>query len=177
MRIHCLMYWKSTIIGLMAFILLTVSGISWSRDLNMTNFGSETPTPAQIKEALKPNRSWRGIKKVKKAVSMELKFDFDSYRLSAEAEKIVNILGIAMQDQEFSQYSFLIEGHTHATGSQDYNKILSEKRAENVKQYLVNRFGIDPIRVRTVGRGELDLLDKSNPESSINRRVQVVNLQ
>ncbi|MDP1525032.1 MAG: OmpA family protein [Rhodocyclaceae bacterium] len=44
-------------------------------------------------------------------------------------------------------------GHTDRFGSEAYNQLLSERRAESVKSYLVGR-GIEPNRITTEGRGE-----------------------
>ncbi len=44
-------------------------------------------------------------------------------------------------------------GHTDRFGSEAYNQLLSERRAEAVKSYLVGR-GIEPIRITTEGKGE-----------------------
>lgn len=46
----------------------------------------------------------------------------------------------------------VIEGHTDAKGDDDYNKRLSEARAEAVEEYL-NRNGVDAARLRTIGLG------------------------
>jgi len=48
----------------------------------------------------------------------------------------------------------LIEGHTDNTGSDQYNLQLSQKRAESVRQYLINNFSIAPDRLSAKGFGE-----------------------
>ena len=66
----------------------------------------------------------------------------------------------------------LIEGHTDALGTPQYNLQLSRKRAEAVKRYLVGEHGLDASRLKTIGYGEgrpMDGADASKPE---NRRVQ-----
>ncbi|MFO7816922.1 MAG: OmpA family protein [Thermodesulfobacteriota bacterium] len=54
---------------------------------------------------------------------------------------------------EFPDAMAMVEAHTDSTGPAEYNKKLSEKRAEAVKAYLVNK-GIDAGRISAVGMGE-----------------------
>ena len=73
--------------------------------------------------------------------------------------------------------TFVIEGHTDATGSDDYNLDLSKRRAESVKQWLVANMGIAPERIETVGLGSTKLIvpgDKGIDEQQPNRRVEIV---
>lgn len=65
----------------------------------------------------------------------------------------------------------LIEGHTDAVGSASSNQLLSERRAESLKRLLVNRFGISPRALETVGYGEEFLLVQTQNEDWRNRRV------
>jgi len=47
-----------------------------------------------------------------------------------------------------------VEGHTDSSGADAYNKALSQRRAESVKNMMVNRFNISRDRVTAVGYGE-----------------------
>ena len=69
----------------------------------------------------------------------------------------------------------MLEGHTDATGSDPYNQALSERRADAVRDYLVEQHHIEPQRLVAVGKGKKDLLDPANPEAAVNRRVRVIN--
>ena len=73
--------------------------------------------------------------------------------------------------------TFIIEGYTDAYGSDDYNLDLSQRRAESVKQYLVQVIGINSAQIETHGYGKTKLLtspDASIEEQQINRRVVIV---
>jgi outer membrane protein OmpA-like peptidoglycan-associated protein len=73
--------------------------------------------------------------------------------------------------------TFSIEGHTDATGTQEYNQALSERRAAAVKAWLVEKFNIAPERIATIGFGSTKLIvpsDKSIEEQRPNRRVEIV---
>ena len=63
---------------------------------------------------------------------------------------------------------FILSGFTDAKGSETYNQGLSERRADAVKQFLSEKYGIAPSNLVTVGYGQ-------NPFAAENRRVQVTN--
>lgn len=65
-----------------------------------------------------------------------------------------------------------IEGHADATGSEDVNLPLSQKRAEAVKDYLVKN-GADPGMLQAVGMGSKALKVAKDPTAAENRRVEI----
>lgn len=69
----------------------------------------------------------------------------------------------------------MIEGHADSRGPEKYNMVLSEKRAEQVRQHFL-RSGISADRLGTLGYGETSPLDTSEtPEAwTRNRRVEFV---
>ena len=71
-----------------------------------------------------------------------------------------------------------VKGHTDTVGSAEANQILSERRAAAVRDYLINKFGVDPSRLVAVGLGQTQLLvpTPDNTPNAQNRRVQVVNI-
>jgi outer membrane protein OmpA-like peptidoglycan-associated protein len=75
--------------------------------------------------------------------------------------------------QAYPEVKVEIRGHTDSQGPAGFNLELSHKRADSVKQYLVNS-GIDPSRVATVGVGEEEpVSSNSTPEGRAqNRRIE-----
>ncbi|REK47100.1 MAG: hypothetical protein DWQ48_13725 [Bacteroidetes bacterium] len=75
-------------------------------------------------------------------------------------------------------YKILIEGHTDNTGSASANKVLSQKRADVVKEYLQKRM-IDEYRIRSFGHGsEKPIATNSTAEGrKLNRRVEFTVLE
>lgn len=71
---------------------------------------------------------------------------------------------------------FLIEGHTDATGSEEFNLALSEARAASVKQALVDTYDINPRNLVVKGYGEAYLKIPTQGPEARNRRVTVLNL-
>jgi outer membrane protein OmpA-like peptidoglycan-associated protein len=67
----------------------------------------------------------------------------------------------------------MIEGHTDADGAEDANLSLSQKRAEAVKNALVNIYSVDPGRLQTIGKGESVPVGDNNTADgkAENRRV------
>ena len=99
---------------------------------------------------------------------------FNSSRSSFKSgisDKLDAIVGIM---KEFSKATFLIEGHTDSTGSVSLNDKLSTKRANAVKDYLVQN-GIDASRLETKGSGESNPIDsnKTRAGRANNRRVEI----
>ena len=73
--------------------------------------------------------------------------------------------------------TFLVAGHTDATGGEAYNQDLSERRADSIKRYLTEKYGINGSDLVTVGYGRSKLKDPTQPMAEANRRVQVVNME
>ena len=110
------------------------------------------------------------------SVDMEVYFAYDSAAIGQNAVGSLYTLGQALSDPRLRGQTFLIAGHTDATGSDAYNQVLSERRAWSVKAFLVEAFHLNPQSLIAVGYGEEQLKDWYNPASGVNRRVQIVNL-
>jgi outer membrane protein OmpA-like peptidoglycan-associated protein len=110
------------------------------------------------------------------SVNLYVNFAYDSAELASDARIILDRLGYALVDDRLKEFSFMIEGHTDAHGSESYNQGLSERRAHTVQRYLIENFGIAETRLQSRGFGKTRLLDPARPEDGVNRRVQVVNL-
>ena len=68
---------------------------------------------------------------------------------------------------------FLIEGHTDAVGAEDYNLMLSDRRAETVALALTEYFDVPPENMVVQGYGEYDLRVQTQAAERANRRVAV----
>ena len=87
-------------------------------------------------------------------------------------------LGTVLSWPQYAEYRIQIEGHTDSLGAAQRNQLLSEKRVQSIKQYLVQRFHITPERLHAVGYGaSRPIAPNHTPEGrSQNRRVEVINL-
>ena len=88
----------------------------------------------------------------------------------------VQALGRALTNPDLKGSTFIVAGYTDAVGSEAYNQDLSERRADSIKRYLTDKFGIAGTDLVTVGYGKTKLKDPSHPTAEVNRRVQVVNM-
>ena len=110
------------------------------------------------------------------SIDLEINFNYDSATIGAQARSSVEALGRALTNPDLKGSTFLLAGHTDAAGGDAYNQALSERRADAVKQYLVDKFGIVASDLVTVGYGKSRLKKPDTPLDGANRRVQVVNL-
>ena len=112
------------------------------------------------------------------AVNLTVNFANGSAELTPAAIRTLDELGRALSSKDLADYRFRIEGHTDTVGSLDYNRALSERRAEAVVDYVAKKYGVDPSRLQAVGMGEDGLLVPTPPQTAEprNRRVQVINL-
>lgn len=105
------------------------------------------------------------------AFALQVQFPFNSAEIQPEMFEALDAVaeGIRLAGK---QIHIVIEGHTDASGAADYNLLLSKRRAESVKNYLVLRHGLPASGFRVVGKGKFDPLVRDNPFAPENRRVQ-----
>jgi outer membrane protein OmpA-like peptidoglycan-associated protein len=113
----------------------------------------------------------------KPKIDLEINFDYNSADISAKSLSSVQALGRALSNAELKGSTFVVAGHTDASGGEEYNQNLSERRAESSKKYLVDKYGINGTDLVTVGYGKSKLKDPAQPMAEANRRVQVVNME
>jgi outer membrane protein OmpA-like peptidoglycan-associated protein len=116
------------------------------------------------------------IAKTSPKIDLQIHFDFDSAAITPKAEPQLEQLGQALSGSELNGATILLGGHTDAKGSDDYNQELSERRAEAVRRYLIDKFHIPGQNLTAVGYGKQDLANKDDPYAAENRRVMIVNL-
>lgn len=117
------------------------------------------------------------IVKDKPKIDLEINFDYNSDRISAKSLASVQTLGRALASPDLKGSTFILAGHTDAAGGDAYNQDLSERRADSIKRYLVEKANIPAADLVTVGYGKSKLKDPANPLAEVNRRVQVVNME
>lgn len=103
---------------------------------------------------------------------LNVPFEFNSADLTPSARAQLDELARAIRMGP-ETWAFEVAGHTDAVGEQRYNRRLSILRARAAVEYLRDEHGIDPSRLEPVGYGEERLLDGLDPDSGVNRRVEV----
>ena len=116
------------------------------------------------------------IAATKPKIDLEIQFDYNSAAIRTSSMPAVQELGKALSNAGLKGSTFVVAGHTDAAGGEEYNQNLSERRADSIKKYLVDKYGINGSDLVTVGYGKSKLKDPANPVSEVNRRVQVVNM-
>ncbi len=182
---------KMLIPTLVSGLLFTASPASLG-ETTAANIGKRIPSKAEIIDLLSPSPAdtqasldselpTRGLhlwpnepEPEKKAVSLEVRFAFDSAELTEEAKAQLTPVAQALTSNELTSINFTLEGHTDASGSEQYNLALSERRAASVKNYFIDEFGVEADRLKSIGKGESSLLDTENPNADTNRRVTII---
>ncbi|RJO68028.1 MAG: peptidoglycan-associated lipoprotein Pal [Myxococcales bacterium] len=100
-------------------------------------------------------------------------FDFDEYYLTAEAQAILRANVACIKEKGVVKVT--IEGHCDERGSIEYNLSLGQKRAQSVRNFLVD-LGIDRKNVKIISYGEERPLDPASTEDAWakNRRGETV---
>lgn len=109
-------------------------------------------------------------------LDFEINFEFGSSEISPDSIPQLLELAKALNSDALSKANMIVVGHTDAKGSDAFNQNLSEKRAFSVAEFLVNKGSLAESRLTKFGYGESRLKDKNDPESGVNRRVEIINL-
>ncbi len=117
------------------------------------------------------------IASTKPKIDLEIHFDYNSADISKGSTQAVQELGKALSNASLKGSTFVVAGHTDAIGGEAYNQDLSERRADTIKKYLVDKYGIAGANLVTVGYGKTKPKDPNAPMDPANRRVQVVNME
>jgi outer membrane protein OmpA-like peptidoglycan-associated protein len=103
----------------------------------------------------------------------DIQFDFDGFEIKPRYCLVLD--EVAEMISQDSKIKIKILGHTDSVGADGYNQILSEKRANGVKNYLLRK-GIDKSRLIPVGFGEQRSKASNATEDgrALNRRVELI---
>lgn len=104
-------------------------------------------------------------------------FDTDSDVIRPESRPVLDEIGAMLR--EHAELRLSIEGHTDAEGSEDYNRDLSQRRADAVRAWLLDEYALDEARLRSVGMGESNPVASNETEEGRqqNRRVELVQIR
>ena len=108
--------------------------------------------------------------------SVAITFDTDTPVVRPESYQTVGRIADAMVQASLLPYSFLIVGHMETTGRRENNVLLSQRRADAIRDALVNTFKISTKRIQTIGLGEEQFVDPAHPASPVNEQIQIVTI-
>jgi outer membrane protein OmpA-like peptidoglycan-associated protein len=105
-----------------------------------------------------------------------LGINFPSGRSSIDSSSTALMRKVQQALALFPDSSIVVEGHTDANGSDSANLILSQDRADAVKQYLVTQFGANAEKISSIGYGEARPVATNETAAgrARNRRIDLV---
>lgn len=109
-------------------------------------------------------------------VTIDLNVEFDTNKAVIKDKYYNEIKKVSDFMKKYPDTTAVIEGHTDNVDSDEYNQKLSQARANSVRQYLINKFGIKASRLSAIGYGESRPIASNGNEEGRqkNRRVQAV---
>ncbi len=110
------------------------------------------------------------VAKPPSAFDLVVKFKYNSDVLEPEARLNLDEFAKALKTPQLSSQTFMVEGHTDAAGTPNYNMTLSERRAQAVVRYLAGK-GVNSHKLVAKGYGQSQPV-VPDPLSGDNRRVE-----
>jgi OmpA-OmpF porin, OOP family len=106
-------------------------------------------------------------------VETAVHFGFDKFNLTKKAKDALDQLGAELPNAK--HYIVVIDGNTDSIGSEEYNYVLSKRRADAVIQYLVTKYTVPAHKIYIIGLGKDKPVapNKSASGRAENRRVDV----
>ena len=103
---------------------------------------------------------------------------FEKSQADLRAESLANLERLVGFIQDYPERRVSIEGHTDSTGSEGFNLELSQRRAEAVRDALIDR-GVSGRRLEAVGLGEAYPIASNDTDAGRrqNRRVEIIILK
>jgi OmpA-OmpF porin, OOP family len=164
--------------ALILVMLAMAAGVAMAEDV----LQGDAVTESALIDALAPPVLTRGLrpegaasaKRSPGQASLLIEFQTNSVGLTATAKEQLAIVGKALNTSRLTPFDFVVEGHADPRGNTDANQRLSAARAESVRQYLIRDQNVAPERLRAVGKGDREPLNRENPSAPENRRVTII---
>jgi outer membrane protein OmpA-like peptidoglycan-associated protein len=171
---------RSLLAGVLAFLAIA----AFAAERETLTFGQAVPPAEEVQTFLFPeaeceNAAYQCLAvrpTTERSIGVDIRFHTGSADLTPQARAQLEGIGkvLAARGGKLNAGEIVIEGHTDARGSAEFNQKLSEQRAQSVVKHLVTVHGVSPTALKPVGRGKDHLKDPSRPDSEANRRVEMV---
>lgn len=159
---------------------LLAGGVAQAQDT--VEVGNAVPDVKTVKEGLFPEDACEqlvaagfkcmGFKPAVRFSLPALAFKVGSAEIPDGLRKQLDVFAEALAGKRGSGKTVRIEGHADASGATEANQALSQRRAEEVKRYLVSK-GADDSMLVAVGLGASAPKVKADPFAAENRRVEI----
>lgn len=132
------------------------------------------PTPSPTADTLE-RLDYSTLIRDRPKVAALIHFDPNSARIRSDAYKLLNEYVSALKSTALADAVLIIAGHTDTVGSDEHNLLLSQQRAQAVRDYLVEH-GIAPNRLSARGYGEDYPVASNTTEAGreLNRRSEFI---
>ncbi len=107
---------------------------------------------------------------------VEIRFDEDAAVIRPESYRTLGRIADTLTHPTLLTTKFLIVAHAASSGRRENNLTLSQRRADVIREVLVNTFRISSKRLQAIGLGEEQLLDAARPAAAANQRIQIATL-
>lgn len=170
---------KGNIMKNIMFLLVLLGQTVWASD-NFAMTRQEFVQAFQEKpktRGIQPDRGVVGIVQDQRpSVNVLIHFDYNSATIKNDSEKLLKDIANAFQN-ELKDSVFIIAGHTDSDGSENYNIVLSQKRANSIRNFLLNQ-GVNYKQMRTEAFGKSKPIADNNTEigKAKNRRVEFIRI-
>jgi outer membrane protein OmpA-like peptidoglycan-associated protein len=108
--------------------------------------------------------------------NVAIQFDVDTPIILPDSYETVGRIADAFVNAPLLPYTFMIVGHSDSNGRREANVILSQRRADAIRDVLVNTFKISAKRIQSLGLGEEQFIDQAHPASPVNLQIQIVTI-
>lgn len=167
----------------LAFLLVPAAGTAGdlvTADTFIRELGGEKTTREVVVQTRSLSGTKRTIEVRPKQVTIAMQFKYNSVELADERSRLqLTEAGKALSSDKLSGIRVEICGHTDSTGSEQYNRALSLRRAEKIKADLARYYHVAPERMFARGCGETEpVASNETPEGRLkNRRVVITRVQ
>ena len=108
------------------------------------------------------------------ALEVDVQFETNSSVIASAYDTEIGVVAQTLEDNPDARA--VVEGHTDSIGDAKYNLWLSGRRAEAVRQLLIDQHGVNPSQITAVGRGEESPVADNHTADGrrLNRRVELI---
>lgn len=153
-----------------------LAGLETAPDLDLAELRQQTQERVKAKADPVPNKRPAVAPLLLKLPQFvaEIQFDEDAAVVRPDSYRTLGRIADTLYHPSLLGYKFLIVGHTPSAGRRDHNLTLSQRRADVIRDVLVNTFKVSPKRLQALGLGEEQLLDRAHPAAPINAQIHVM---